>query len=78
MISTTSSPLVNTERQDSRKFLIHCPGYKIPLRIEPNPSAKARKYLHSGTVVEVFSTAKSAGYYELTDHSVRLTTRFIE
>lgn len=52
-----------------RTLQIVCPGMKVPVRNEPNPNGKIKRFLSSEEVIEVFVKTKS-GFYELTDNSV--------
>lgn len=51
---------------------VKCPGSKVPVRSEPNPSGSIKRYLNTEDVVEVFAKTKS-GFYELSDKSVSIS-----
>lgn len=59
----------------TRMFQVVCPGLKIPVRNEPNPSSSILTYLTSGAVVYVMCKAQS-GYYQLADQPVSYISIF--
>lgn len=53
----------------SKTVQLVCPGFKIPVRSEPNPTAEVLRCLTSGEVVRVLIKSQS-GYYQLADKPV--------
>lgn len=64
-------PSMVTLAPDTKMFQVICPGFKIPVRSEPNPSAPVLYCLASGAVVYVLSKSHS-GYYQLADKPVSI------
>jgi len=49
-----------------------CDGLKLPVRSEPNPNGKIKRFINSEEIIEVFVKTQK-GFYELSDKSVRHT-----
>ena len=62
---------------DVKIVQVICPGLKLPVRNEPNPNSKIRKFLLTEEVVRVYVKTQS-GFYKLADDSVSHINQLID